>query len=100
MLMALGDIRSRRAPFLQELRWILVVEDYPLVQAVVVEALADGGFEPAIARSGEEATNLLREDQDYRALVTDINLSVTGWMAEHARDRPSLSDCLHGRRKC
>jgi CheY-like chemotaxis protein len=60
------------------LLWILVVEDDPLVQALVVEALADGGFEPGIASSGEEAVNLLREGQGkYRALVTDINLSDT-----------------------
>ena len=56
------------------------------MQAVVVEALADGGFEPTIARSGEEAATLLREDQDYRTLVTDINSSVTELIAEHARE--------------
>jgi len=39
---------------LQELLWVLIVEDDPLVQAFVVEALADGGFEPGIAGSGEE----------------------------------------------
>ena len=75
---------------LQELLWVLIVEDDPLVQAFVVEALADGGFEPGIAGSGEEAVNLLRADQGkYRALVTDINLSdaVDGWeVAKQARE--------------
>jgi CheY-like chemotaxis protein len=75
---------------LQELLWILVVEDDLLVQALVVEALAEGGYEPAIAGSGEEAVSLLRGDQrQYRALVTDINLgdAVDGWeVAKHARE--------------
>jgi DNA-binding response OmpR family regulator len=35
---------------------ILVVEDDQTIQSIVPEALSDGGFEPAIASSGEEAT--------------------------------------------
>src|SRR6266481_7714374 len=69
---------------------ILVVEDDQLVQTMVEVALADGGFEPAIAASGEEAVNLLKGGlTKYRALVTDINLSGTmsGWeVARRARE--------------
>ena len=35
---------------MQDLPVILVIEDDPPIQLVVEDALADGGFEPAIAR--------------------------------------------------
>ena len=38
---------------------ILVVEDDLPIQMIVEDALVDGGFEPAIAPSGEEAVTLL-----------------------------------------
>jgi DNA-binding response OmpR family regulator len=69
---------------------ILVIEDDQQVQTVVEEALTDGGFEPAITPSGEEAVTLLRGNKDkYRALVTDINLGgqMNGWeVAKQARE--------------
>ena len=61
---------------------ILVIEDDPPIQLVVEDALVDGGFEPAIAPSGEEAVTLLKGNKGkYRALVTDINLvgRIDGW---------------------
>jgi len=51
------------------------------------ESLADGGFEPAIAASGEEAVTLLKGGlTKYRALVTDINLPgrMDGWKSPSA----------------
>jgi CheY-like chemotaxis protein len=78
-----------RGEALEELT-ILVIEDDPLVQAVVDEALRDGGYEPALASSGEEAITLLRgRKTKYRALVTDINLAgrTNGWeVARAARE--------------
>ena len=69
---------------------ILVIEDDQSIQGIIEEALTDGGFEPAIAASGEEAVTLLKGGQtDYRALVTDINLRgrIDGWeVAKHARE--------------
>jgi DNA-binding response OmpR family regulator len=68
---------------------VLVVEDDQLIQAMVGEALADGGFESAITASGEEAITLLRDDTQYRAVVTDINLigKLDGWeVARAARE--------------
>jgi CheY-like chemotaxis protein len=69
---------------------ILVVEDDPPIQIVVEDALTDGGFEPAIAPSGEEAVTLLKGHRGkYRALVTDINLRgrLDGWeVAKQARE--------------
>jgi CheY-like chemotaxis protein len=75
---------------LDELPVILVVEDEPLIQSLVEEALADGGFEPAVTSSGEEAVTLLKGHKGkYRALVTDINLQgkMDGWeVAQQARE--------------
>jgi CheY-like chemotaxis protein len=69
---------------LGDLLVVLVVEDDAPVQTIVEEALTDGGFEPAIAASGEEAVTLLRGIKGkYRALVTDIQLRgvMDGWEA-------------------
>ena len=68
---------------------VLVIEDDQSVQSIVEEALTDGGFEPAIATSGEEAVTLLKGGKTkYCALVTDIHLRGTmdGWeVARQAR---------------
>jgi CheY-like chemotaxis protein len=73
-----------------ELLLILVVEDETLIQDVVKDALAEGGFQTAITSSGEEAIGLLHDDKTkYRALITDIHLKgeLTGWeVAKRARE--------------
>ena len=73
---------------LQEALIILVVEDDQSIQSIVEEALSDGGFEPAVASSGEEALTLLGESK-YRVLVIDIKLGkdrIRGWdVARRAR---------------
>ena len=75
---------------MEELPIILVVEDDDAVQGFVEEALVDGGFEPAIAASGEEAVTLLKGYKGkYRALVADVNLRgrMDGWeVAKQARE--------------
>ncbi|HEY8671521.1 MAG TPA: response regulator [Terriglobales bacterium] len=69
---------------------ILVIEDDDALQTMVEEVLVDGGFEVAIAPSGEEAVTLLRGQKGkYRALVTDISLrgKMEGWeVAQLARE--------------
>jgi DNA-binding response OmpR family regulator len=74
---------------LQNLVAIMVVEDDPLVQALLEDAFTEAGFEPSLAGSGEEAITLLRGNRShYRALVTDINLPgrLDGWeVAKQAR---------------
>lgn len=69
---------------------VLVVEDDPQIRAIVEEALCEGGFEVAVATSGEEAVALLSAgNSDYRALVTDISLpgGLNGWdVARRARE--------------
>ena len=75
---------------LSDLLVILVVEDEGPIQSLVEDALADVGFEPAIAASGEEAVTLLNGNKGkYRALVTDIQLRgvMEGWeVAKKARE--------------
>jgi response regulator RpfG family c-di-GMP phosphodiesterase len=66
---------------------ILVIEDDPIIQSIIDEAIRDGGYEPAVAASGEEAVILLkRRLYEYRVLVTDINLKgqLNGWEVARA----------------
>jgi CheY-like chemotaxis protein len=74
----------------QGLPVVLVAEDDQLVQGTVEEALTEGGFEIALAATGEEAITLLKGNHtEYRALVTDINLAgkLDGWdVARAARE--------------
>jgi DNA-binding response OmpR family regulator len=73
---------------MEEALVILVVDDDQSIQSIVEEALSDGGFEPAIASSGEEALTLLNANK-YRVLVMDITLGkdrIKGWdVARRAR---------------
>ena len=75
---------------MEELPVVLVVEDDHEIQTIVEDALTEGGFEPAIAPSGEEAVTLLKgRKTKYRALVTDIHLrgKMDGWdVARQARE--------------
>jgi DNA-binding response OmpR family regulator len=78
---------------------ILVVEDDQLIQAMVEEALSEGGFKSRITASGEEAITLLRGDEfQYRALVTDINLigRFDGWeVARAARETDPTAPIIY-----
>lgn len=73
-----------------ELPIVLVIEDEDAILAVVEDALEDGGFQIATAKTGEEAITLLKGGLlPYRALVTDVNLPgrVDGWdIARAARE--------------
>jgi DNA-binding response OmpR family regulator len=76
---------------MEDLAAILVVEDDTQIQALVEEALSDGGFEIVISASGENAAELLgADDAKFRALVTDIDLGrdrLDGWeLARRARE--------------
>jgi len=68
---------------------ILVIEDDPEIQAIIDETLCEGGYEPALAASGEVAVTLLKAGQiPYRVLVTDINLKgrMDGWEVASRRE--------------
>jgi len=67
---------------MDELPVILVIEDEDLIQAVVEDALTDGGFVVDLVASGEEALTLFKGGhKNYRALVTDVGLGgeLSGW---------------------
>ena len=74
----------------QDTPTVLIIEDDEAIQALIEEALADGGFYPAIAPSGEEAVTLLQANRDkYQLVVADIRLRgrMDGWeVARHARE--------------
>ena len=76
---------------------IFVVEDNETVRELVQEALTDGGYEVAVAGTGEEAMEKLDVNgADFRALITDVDLApgkLTGWdVARRAREiNPDLS---------
>jgi hypothetical protein len=62
---------------------ILVIEDDQAIQGIVEDALTEGGFEPAIAASGEEAVTLLKGGQTkYRALVADTAANADQWASQ------------------
>ena len=69
---------------------VLVIEDDQDIQMILEDALRDGGFEPAIAGSGEEAVTLIKAFRSkYSALITDIKLMgrLDGWrVAQAARE--------------
>lgn len=70
-----------------ELPTILVVEDQEAIQAMVEDALVEGGFQIALVRTGEEAITLLKGGlTSYRAVVTDVNLlgRIDGWEVARA----------------
>lgn len=66
---------------------ILVIEDDAAVQGIVEDPLNEGGFEAALASTGEEAVTLLKGGHtSYRALITDIKLlgRYDGWAVARA----------------
>ncbi|MEA2794142.1 MAG: hypothetical protein QOI87_1522 [Bradyrhizobium sp.] len=76
---------------MEDLLVVLVVEDDPSILSIVEAALTDGGFEPAVSSSGEEALTLLKGSRrKCRVLVTDIDLGqgkMDGWeVAKLARE--------------
>jgi DNA-binding response OmpR family regulator len=67
---------------MNELPVILVIEDEDSIQAVVEEALTEGGFATDVVASGEEALTLFSGGlRSYKALVTDVGLKgrLSGW---------------------
>ncbi len=83
---------------------ILVIEDEPDIQAIINDALSDGGYKTAIVASGEEAITLLKGSQaQYRVLVTDINLAgrADGWeVARASREIDPEFPVVQDRRCC
>lgn len=62
-----------RAPILSQ-PVVLLVEDEPLVRLTQVDVLREAGFWVAEAENADEAFDLLRERQDVRAVLTDVDM--------------------------
>jgi DNA-binding response OmpR family regulator len=75
---------------MEELPLIMVIEDDLEIQTFVEDVLTEGGFQPAIIATGEQAVTLLKaRNSDYRALVADVSSRgrLTGWdVARIARE--------------
>ncbi|HSQ96438.1 MAG TPA: response regulator [Croceibacterium sp.] len=73
---------------------ILLVEDEMLVRELAFEDLSDAGHEVTAAGSGDEALAILRNDQGFEILFTDVRMpgELDGWrLADEARELiPSL----------
>jgi CheY-like chemotaxis protein len=69
-------------------RNVLVVEDAAMLREMIVEELADAGFNVLEAESGEAALGLLDGGRTIEVLFTDIRLAgfLDGWqLAKRAR---------------
>jgi CheY-like chemotaxis protein len=67
---------------------ILLVEDEMLVRELAYEDLSDAGHDVTAAGSGDEALAILRDNQGFEVLFTDIRMpgEIDGWqLAEEAR---------------
>ncbi len=53
---------------------ILLVEDDDLIRQLLSEAMGDLDMTPALAASGEEALDLLDQNEPFNLLITDIQL--------------------------
>ena len=81
-----------------DLPLLLLVENEYFTRDMVEHALRDGGFDLAIATSGEEAFSLLDEPRSFVGVVTDVDLggSADGWaVARHARSAASDTSIVY-----
>ena len=60
---------------------VLLVEDEPLIVALVEDALREGGFGVTVAVDGPEAQAVLMSGSEFQGMVVDINLPgpMSGW---------------------
>jgi CheY-like chemotaxis protein len=68
---------------------VLLVEDEMLVRELAFEDLTDAGHDVTAAGSGDEALAILRRDQAFDVLFTDIRMpgEIDGWqLADEARE--------------
>ena len=74
---------------------ILVVEDEPLVRMFAVDVLTGAGFDVLDTASADRGIELLNQNSDIRAVVSDLEMPVTTdlpWLGRPTRaSRPSRS---------
>ncbi len=65
----MANANARREPPV-----VLVVEDEPLVRMIMVETLADAGFEVLQASDAHEALRLFEDESEVAVVLTDIDM--------------------------
>lgn len=83
-------ISDDRSPPANPDRYVLVVEDEPIVRMAALQAVAEAGFTPVEARNATEAVQILETRTDIRIVFTDIDMpgGLTGTqLAAAIRDR-------------
>lgn len=53
---------------------VLLVEDEPLMALTESTAIASGGYDVVVARSGEEALDIATGEADFALLIADVEL--------------------------
>ena len=87
---AAKSIGSPSHPMPAGLGTILLVEDEPLVQALLRRTLIEAGFDVAVAKDGNDALAILeRQGGDITAVVSDVIMpNLGGWeLAHRIRER-------------
>lgn len=79
----------------QRMPSILVVDDEPMIRALVAKIVERAGFEAEIARDGAEAIDKLRQ-RDYSVLIVDLMMpvmdgyGVVDWVKQNVEKKPAI----------
>jgi CheY-like chemotaxis protein len=69
-------------------RWVLVVDDDPLIRDTITEILEESGYRVATAAHGKDALNLLQQGPRPDAIILDLMMPVMdGWQFLDAKAR-------------
>jgi CheY-like chemotaxis protein len=74
-------------------RRVLVVDDDPAVRDIIARLLVEEGYQVILARHGGEALDLVRREEPFDLLITDIRMPIMdGWeLSGRLRERwPAL----------
>ena len=64
----------------EQARWVLVVDDDPLIRDTMTEILEESGYRVATAAHGKDALHLLRRGPRPDAIILDLMMPVMdGW---------------------
>ena len=74
---------------------VLVVDDEPMIRALVAKIVERAGFQFDLARDGAEAIEKL-EKQSYTVLIVDLMMpvkdgyAVVDWIKQHVEHKPAI----------
>ncbi|MGZ6135090.1 MAG: response regulator [Myxococcaceae bacterium] len=78
----------------EQARWVLVVDDDPLIRDTMTEILEESGYRVATAAHGKDALNVLQRGLTPDAIILDLMMPVMdGWQFLEAKARDAaISD--------